>query len=311
MIEAEFVKENSKLWKDLESSLEKKANSFTNIEHLANLYRIISGHLNYARYHYPGSRLSEYLEDLIARAHIIIYAHAKPRRPSRFFKRVLPRSLRDNARIIRISAALFCGAALISFAVCLMNPQYIDVFLPDSISADQLKTEEADLEGSSGSAILSNIIMVNNIYVAILAFCLGLTCGVGTVYVLITNGFMLGALASLFTGTDSALFFWSLILPHGIWELTAIFIAGGAGLKIGYSLIRPGVYRRKDALVRAARGALGLMGMVVLLLIGAALIEGFFTPLPIQAEIKLLVALLTTLPLIWYVIKSRRFTEQS
>ncbi|MCL1808205.1 MAG: stage II sporulation protein M [Clostridiales bacterium] len=303
MTEAEFIKQNSTIWEDLETSLKNKANSFKNIERLASLYRITSGHLNYARYHYQGSRLCGYLEDLAARAHVAIYANAKPRGTSRFFSRVLPLSLRSNARAIQISAAVFLCAAIVSFAICSLNPQYLDAFLPESyssISADQLKTEAADLEGQSGSAVVSNLIMVNNIYVAILAFGLGITCGVGTIYVLAMNGFLLGSLASLFAGYGKSLFFWSLILPHGIWELTAIFIAGGAGLRIGYSLIRPGAYRRKDALVMAARSALGLMGMVVVMLIVAALIEGFFTPLPIQAEIKLFVALLTILPLALY-----------
>jgi uncharacterized membrane protein SpoIIM required for sporulation len=142
--------------------------------------------------------------------------------------------------------------------------------------------------------------MVNNIYVSALAFALGITFGLGTVYMLAMNGFLLGALASLFAGYGKSLFFWSLILPHGILELTAIFIAGGAGLRIGYSLIRPGAFRRKDALITAARSSLSLMGLVVLLLIAAALIEGYFTPLPIAAEIKLGVALLTAVPLVWY-----------
>jgi uncharacterized membrane protein SpoIIM required for sporulation len=123
------------------------------------------------------------------------------------------------------------------------------------------------------------------------------------------NGFLMGALASLFTGYEKSLLFWSLILPHGIWELTAIFIAGGAGLRIGYSLIRPGAYSRRDALVTTARSVLGLMGMAALLLVMAAIIEGFFTPLPIRAEIKLLVAFLTTLPLIWYFSRVHLFTE--
>ncbi|MCL1982521.1 MAG: stage II sporulation protein M [Clostridiales bacterium] len=303
MLETEFIKRNSTVWEDLENSLKNKANSFKNIEHLTSLYRIASGHLNYARYHYPGSRLCGYLEDLAARAHVAMYAHAKPRGSSRFFSRVLPLSLRNNARAICISAAVFLCAALVSYAVSTISPQYLDAFLPEGlkgISPDQLKTEEADLAGQSGSAVLSNYIMVNNIFVAIRAFGFGITCGVGTIYILAMNGFMLGALASLVAGYGKSLFFWSLILPHGIWELTAIFIAGGAGLRIGYSLIRPGAYRRKDALVLAARSVLGLMGMVVVMLAVAALIEGFYTPLPIRAEIKLVFAFLTILPLVLY-----------
>jgi uncharacterized membrane protein SpoIIM required for sporulation len=246
---------------------------------------------------------------LAARAHVVIYAHPKPRKPRRFFSHILPLSLRHNARAVRIAATVFLGAALISFATGILAPQYLDAFLPESykgLSESQLRTEESDLEGAGGSAVLSNLIMVNNIYIAVLAFGLGITCGVGTIYVLAMNGFLLGALAGLFAGYGKSLFFWSLILPHGIWEITAICLAGGAGLRLGYSLIRPGAYRRKDALVSAARSALGLMGMVVLLLIAAALVEGLFTPLPLRAEIKLVVAFLTGIPLIWYLHYSRR-----
>ena len=311
MIEAIFIKQNSNLWKDLEALLDNKNNSFSNIERLTSLYRIVSGHLNYARYHYRGSQLCDYLEGLTSRAHNMIYAHAEPRKPLRYFSHTLPLTLRANARVIWISAAVFLCAALLSYVIGILEPQYIDAFLPEGskgVTADQLRTDESDLDDQIPSAVFSNLIMVNNIYVAALAFALGITFGVGTVYVLVMNGFLLGALASLFAGFGKSLFFWSLILPHGILELTAIFIAGGAGLRIGYSLIRPGAYRRKDALITAARSSINLMGLVVILLIVAAFIEGYFTPLPIAAEIKLLVAFLSALPLIGYFLWVRRLT---
>ena len=304
MNEAIFTKQNSKIWADLEALLINKKNSFDRIERLTSLYRIVSGHLNYARYHYRGSRLCDYLEELTSRAHNMIYANAKPRQLRRFFSLVLPLSIKANVRVILISAAIFWGAALISFMIGMFAPQYIDAFLPENfttITDDQPPADESAV-AVQGGAVLSNLIMINNINVAALAFALGITFGVGTVYILVTNGLLIGALASLFAGSGKSLLFWSLILPHGVWELTAIFIAGGAGLRLGYSLIRPGAFRRKDALITAARSSISLMGMVVLLLIVAAMIEGYFTPLPIAAEIKLLVAAITALPLIWYFI---------
>jgi len=115
---------------------------------------------------------------------------------------------------------------------------------------------------------------------------------------------MLGSLAAIFTAKGESLVFWSLILPHGIWELTAVFIAGGAGLKLGYSLIRPGVYRRQDALLTASRSVTGHITLTVILLIAAGIIEGFFTPSHIDPVLKLLFAAVTAVVLIFLYIGS-------
>ena len=135
---------------------------------------------------------------------------------------------------------------------------------------------------------MTSTIMVNNIYVSVLAFGFGLTLGLGTLFVLAQNGMMLGALAAVFTARGQGVLFWSLILPHGVWELTAIFLAGAAGLQIGLALLRPGQMSRRDALLGAGRQAVSLMGLVCVLLVLAAVVEGFFTPSDLPSWAKLL-----------------------
>jgi uncharacterized membrane protein SpoIIM required for sporulation len=149
--------------------------------------------------------------------------------------------------------------------------------------------------------------MTNNIWVSFQAFAGGITFGAFTVYVLIQNGLVLGALgATLSTTAPRALRFWSLILPHGVIELMAIFIAAGAGLILGWSLIAPGNVSRWDALRKASRDALPLVGGVVAMLIVAGCIEGFITPSPLPARLKLAFAGLTAIGLTLYFSRAGR-----
>jgi uncharacterized membrane protein SpoIIM required for sporulation len=153
---------------------------------------------------------------------------------------------------------------------------------------------------------MSAVIMANNIRVAMLALAFGVIGGVGTAWVLFYNGIILGALAAYVTsigGASNALIFWSLILPHGVPELYAIFLAGACGLLIGKGMLIPGSYTRRDALIKNAREAVVLVPMVVILLVVAGLIEGFFTPLGVSPYFKLGFAGLAFMALALYAAK--------
>jgi uncharacterized membrane protein SpoIIM required for sporulation len=136
----------------------------------------------------------------------------------------------------------------------------------------------------------SSRIMTNNISVTFLAFAFGMTFGLGTVYIMAFNGLLLGALAGLchIHGLDAA--FWSFVLPHGVIELTAIFIGGGAGFLLSTALLIPGDLTRKNALILRGRQAVPLTLGCVPLLIVAGVVEGFFSPVPLPVELKFLVA---------------------
>jgi uncharacterized membrane protein SpoIIM required for sporulation len=124
---------------------------------------------------------------------------------------------------------------------------------------------------------LSSIILANNVQVALLAFALGIGFGIPTLYMLVRNAELLGALAGAYHAGGEPWVFWSLVLPHGFLELTAICIAGGAGLRIGWSLIDPGDRPRGVALVEESRDSVLVVAGVVPAFVLAALIEGFVT----------------------------------
>jgi uncharacterized membrane protein SpoIIM required for sporulation len=144
------------------------------------------------------------------------------------------------------------------------------------------------------------MIMINNIRVTFLSFALGITFGMGTLWVLWVNGLILGPLAMLYHRAGLGMDFWAHILPHGVLELPAIFLGAGAGLELGRALLLPGELPRIESLKAAARRGLPLLGGTVLLLVVAGVIEGFYTPKPIEPIYKLLMSSVTAVLLILY-----------
>ncbi|HEY9714801.1 MAG TPA: stage II sporulation protein M, partial [Chroococcales cyanobacterium] len=156
------------------------------------------------------------------------------------------------------------------------------------------------------SAQFSSLIATNNIKVSILAFVLGITFGVGTGYILLNNGLLLGTIFGVCRqyGMDQRLL--AFVAPHGVLELSAIFISGGAGLLIGKALLFPGQYKRLDALKLATRDAGGLFGGCVPLLLIAGMIEGFISPrTDLSAQSKFAISLATLACLFLYIFVPR------
>jgi uncharacterized membrane protein SpoIIM required for sporulation len=202
------------------------------------------------------------------------------------------------------------GPSLLSYGAVVYNPDNAQLFVPDSAVQEVQKRAEkkivvgwgarTEFEGLLSSPATSSFIMTNNIRVTIMAVALGITAGIGTAVVLISNGLMVGGLAGVATNVHANLLFWAVILPHGILELTAISIAGGAGLLLGRALYAPGDLPRRDALRLAGGEAAQLLVGVAVLLVFAGLIEGFITPLPMPPLLKVSFGLLTGLALVMY-----------
>jgi uncharacterized membrane protein SpoIIM required for sporulation len=134
---------------------------------------------------------------------------------------------------------------------------------------------------------VSTFILLNNVQVAFLAFALGIALGVGSAYLVVQNAVVLGALAGAFTVAGKSGPFWSLILPHGMLELTAICISAGAGARIGWSLVEPGDRPRSRALVEETRDAVIVIVGVIPAFVVAALIEGFLTGTSVPAPVNI------------------------
>jgi uncharacterized membrane protein SpoIIM required for sporulation len=202
------------------------------------------------------------------------------------------------------------GPGLLAYAATVVNPELATLFVPDSAIEEVQKRAQkkiivgwgarTEFEGLISSPEISSFIMTNNIRVTIMAVALGITMGLGTALVLISNGIMIGGLSGVATNENVDLLFWAVILPHGVLELTAIAIAGGAGLVLARALYAPGDLPRRDAIRLAGIEAVQLLVGVTLMLVIAGLIEGFITPQPIPPLLKLTFAMLTGIGMIIY-----------
>ena len=150
------------------------------------------------------------------------------------------------------------------------------------------------------SPTVASEIITNNIKVAAIAFAGGITAGLLTVAIIAFNGLDVGATSALFADHGYGLDFWATISPHGVIELTAIQIAGGAGLILAGGYLRPGRARRVDALAANGARAVVLMLGVACMLVVAGLIEGFISPQRFPAGVRFGVGALTAIGLICY-----------
>jgi uncharacterized membrane protein SpoIIM required for sporulation len=198
----------------------------------------------------------------------------------RFFTYEFPRLYRREWKAIALSTALLLAGGAVGAVFTAIDPQSLGVLIPDQHQAHTPGERVAEEEETGGlgdahqSVAFSSFLFTHNIKVTFLVFALGITFGVGTATVLFYNGVPLGALAVQYHMDGQGLFFWSWILPHGIPELTVVFIAGGAGLVLARGLWMPGRRSRRDAVAAEARTAAKLVVGGMPLLVLAGVIEG-------------------------------------
>jgi len=289
--------------------------SIEDLESLGHLYRRAASDLAYARAHFNDPETVSYLNQLVARGHAAIYAPPRPRwsRLWHFFAADFPRRVRAAAAPCSLSAALLFGSAGIAAAVAFAAPERAVLLVPEQF-AQLLEDPSAHTfpEGEIPAgleALLGSMILTNNIQVGFLAFALGVSFGVGTAYVLVQNGLLLGALSGALGHGDSGPVFWSLIAPHGGMELIAICLCGAAGLLLGAALIAPGDYRRRDALILAGRRAFPLVVGAAPIFGAAALVEAFVTPAQAPIWLKLGVGAAGVAVVLLYITAAGRTAE--
>lgn len=252
------------------------------------LYRGAADDLVRARTELVDASVSDYLNDLVARAYAVIYAE-RPRdkgKVLRFLLREYPALVRSEWKAIVLSTLIFLGGAGFGAAAAVFDPSAMGVVMPEQhqtqTATERVRRDEsggARAHGGHEAAAFSSFLFTNNIKVTFLVFALGITFGLGTVAVLFLNGVPLGALAVEYHQAGEGLFFWAWILPHGVPELTVIFIAGGAGLVMARGLWLPGRRRRRDAVVAEGKTAAKLVLGGMPLLVIAGLIEGTISQL--------------------------------
>ncbi len=310
-----FVRERREAWARLQELVDRAqkgrlgALSDAELHEMGALYRRASSDLARAQTRYAstfaGQELVRSLNALVLRAHAQIYS-APPALPSRGLWFILfgfPAAFRRHWKPIFLAALLLYGPALAAYITVWTSPQSATLFVDRQVIATVEERAQKKLvtgwggntnyNGLASSPATSSFIMTNNIKVTIMAVAFGVTGGVGTAYALISNGLMLGGLAGAATNSNVDFLFWSVILPHGILELSAICIAGGAGLLIARAIYAPGDLARRDALKLAGNEAAQLLAGVAAMLVLAGLIEGYITPTALPPALKMAFALLT------------------
>ncbi len=253
----------------------------------------MAGHLAYAQTYFPGHDITRRLNELTLKAHNLIYGTVKKRRFPKlfaFFFVTFPCCFTSGFRFFSSPCRCFRSGPFSPFSDPGRSPARVPFFPPGMAESID---PQAGPAGEWNHSVVSGQIMVNNIQVAFLCFAFGALLGVGTVWILLYNGALIGALAALFHRAGESYTFWAYIWPHGVTELTAVFIAGEQGLSLAYSFFVPGELTRGESFKREGKVTIQLMMGVIPLFVFAALIEGFLTPAPWPHWTKYLLALFT------------------
>ncbi len=311
---AELLERRRRNWQELEKLCDQVAGSKrrtppASIARFAALYRAACADLALADAYQMPPNTVEYLHRLVGRAHNQLYRsrsfdfHAW----SHLLLHEVPQRV-FNDRCVQVAFCLFWGVFLLAAYMAYANTRY-PTYAADTVGEPQLEQMERDFEmpmGSRGAG--QNIIMAafyirHNTGIGLQCFATGLLIVPGLA-VLFFNAEVLGASFGYMARPDisSGKNFFEFVTAHGPFELTAIVLSAGAGLRLGVGWIYTRGYSRGAALLRTARDTLPLMCTAMLLFFFAALIEGFISPTSLPYWVKALVAILSSGLLMFYFI---------
>lgn len=284
-----YVLANTPQWERLEELVKKASNRGSRLEseeldEMLALYQRTSSHLSHVRSTYGDPLVMARLTRVVASARAVIYG-AQPRAGGAlrgFFLDTFPAAVWNARKAIFISALAFFIPAIASGVWIANSPSAIDALITPALREAYIETEFEAYYSSAPAAEFSTQVLINNIRVSFLAFVAGIAWAIPTTFLLAFNGALVGQAAGLFHDAGEAGRFWGLILPHGLLEITAIIVAGGAGMKMGWALVVPGDRSRSQALTEEAQRAASIIIGLVIVFIIAGLIEGFVTPSPLD-----------------------------
>ncbi|MDF1702418.1 MAG: stage II sporulation protein M [Planctomycetota bacterium] len=308
-----FRREREATWYRLEGLVARaerrgvRALAGTDLAELATLYRATISSLSVARAISLDRNLLEYLEGLCQRAYFVVYG---PRRRIRemvssLLLRDFPRAVRALRWHVVLAGLLFLAGTLVGYQLVADDPERFHSFVDPSLSSgrdpsadtEMLRATLYDGDELSGESLgeFSAYLFQHNAQVGILCFAVGILAGLPVFLLMGSNGLMLGAFSWLFHSRGLGLDWWGWVLPHGITELLAVVLCGGAGFGLAQGLLFPGARRRLDSLALRGRQAGTVVLGAILMLLLAGLIEGIFRQTVTDITVRYAVIITTSI----------------
>ena len=316
MREAAFIKRHKEKWQQFEDILSKKIS--VSPDKLSDLYIEITDDLSYAKTFYPHSKVVVYLNGVAAAAHLKIYVSKKEskNRFISFFKTEFPLEFYQHQKQLLIAFSVFLffvivgafsAANDVDFVRVILGDSYVNMTLENISKGDPMAVykQQEEMDMFLG-------ITINNIRVAMMAFVFGMLFSIGTLYVMMQNGIMLGSFLYFFYDKDLLWESSRTIWIHGTIEIAVIVIAGCAGMVLGNGLLFPKTYSRIESFKKSIKAGLKIMVSTIPFFIIAGFLEGFVTrhtEMPDWLAIFIIVASLSVL-VFYYIIYPIQLTKK-
>jgi uncharacterized membrane protein SpoIIM required for sporulation len=312
MVSIHWIEKRKDHWERLEQLIQLAGSGLTKLNHqelqeLGLLYRQTASDLSVILQDVSSPQLAAYLNQLLSRGHNLIYMGQRSKADNLmgFYARTYPRVFRETLPLTLLVVAIFLAAALAGWAVTLHDPGFARRLLGPQMTEDIERRQMWTQSIVAIKPVAAAGITTNNLTVAFTTFALGITA-VGTIWMIVLNGLLLGVVGAATWRAGMAVALWSFVAPHGVLELPAIFLAGAAGLEIARGLLFPGMLPRRQSLALAGgRASRLVLGALPLLLIAGA-IEGFFSPSDAPAAMKFTLGALLFAALLLYLFSAGR-----
>lgn len=290
-------------WQRLESLVRQRRLTGDEVDELVWLYQRVTTHLSVVRSSSPDPALVGRLTALVARSRARVTGTAVPawRDVARFFTVSYPAAVYRSARWW-VSVGLASTLVALAVGVWVAHDPQVQgsIAAPDQVR-QLVEHDFEDYYSSHPAGSFAAQVATNNAWVAALALALGVLL-VPVVYLLWQNALNVGVAGGLMAAAGRLDLFFGLILPHGLLELTCVFIAAGAGLRLGWSWVDPGTRTRSQALMQEGQAAGALaVGLAATLLVSGA-VEAFVTPSPLPTWARVGIGTTVWLAFLAYVV---------
>jgi len=301
--EAAFIRKNNEKWKRIE------AGHNAGPDEIASQFIDLTDDLAYARTFYAGSKTESYLNQLTGLKFLKIYKNRRLEKDivGRFWFLTIPQLIYHNRKAMLLSLLIFSVGIFIgiissfydeTYARLILGEAYVNLTLENIGKGEPMGIYSL---GEPGSSFL--FITFNNIKVSFLAFVAGVLFSVGSALILLSNGIMLGVFQYFFIKKGLLLTSALTIWIHGTLEITAIIIAGGAGMIMGNALLFPGTYKRGVSFRKGAADGIKVVTALVPVFIIAGFLEGFVTrQFQLPSVVKAGIILLSLTSVVYYFI---------